>query len=69
MSELGTALLIVIQNAPAEIAAFKSIYGAVKGYLTPHDITTVDQALAEAIAADKASTEAADISADAASKR
>ncbi len=69
MSALTSALLLILQNAPAEIDAFKSIYAAVKGSLTPTDIATVDSALAQAIADDTAATDAADLALDAASKR
>ncbi len=69
MPTLLQALLVVLQNAPAEIDAFKSIYAAVKGSLTPTDIVTVDSALAQAIADDLAATQKADAALEAASKR
>lgn len=66
---IATAILALIQYAPAAISEITALYNAVKGDLSATDQATIDQALANAIASDAQATAAADQALDQASGR
>ena len=60
MSEIATAILALIANAPQAISEVTSLYNAVKSDLSDTDQASIDAALAAAQSDDAAATAAAD---------
>jgi hypothetical protein len=67
--DIVTAILALIQLAPAAITEITAVYNAVKGDLSETDQGMIDRALLLAQQNDAAATAAADAALDAASKR
>jgi len=63
------AILAILQAAPQLYQEVTTIYGEIKGDLSPADQATIDAALAKAQADDAAATAAADQALSDASKR
>lgn len=66
---IATAILALIQYAPAAISEITTLYQAVKGDLSASDISQIDAALKAAQNADWAATQKADDALEAAAKR
>ncbi len=67
--EIATAILALIQNAPAAISEITALYNVVKSNLSSSDQSTIDQALVAIQASDAQATARADDALDAASRR